>query len=546
MNCLRLKQNWLLAASVLTTLTTGSAQSVSLDNAPASVTPGQSYSVRADYQLPGAGIVQIQFIDSGWGQVADAWRTISSGAGSETLPITIPAGTPTGGSYRWQAVLYTSNWVKLDEDVMNSVAVAPAGASLSMTAPATVSAGGTAAPKLDYTLPTSGILQIQFFDSNWNRIAESNQSVAAGTGSKTFSVPIPAGTAAGTAYRWQGLLYDAGWNKKREVVKNNVTVSATTGTDYIPAGNWNLEWQDEFTGPAGSASDPKITKWYPFLGYTPTDFTNNAEKGLRWSNGNDPNTAQMFSTKRGNHWRDGSGHLLVQVAHDKGGPTNFHGTHVNAAYLLSGYPANWDSTEPTGVKWLPGNGKFVSPQGGDLYITARVRTDKVKGWSTWFAFWLFTETRAYNGTPSNGTEVDVIEIAKGSPNYLLKSFNVANHYSTAPNTSESKQFSAGTTPPSTSFVDVTDSNFHTYAIEWSANPARMKCSVDGQVYYTFNQNVPTNPVDMMMLLTMEFQRNAWDPNQGDGRTAGPFVSETSTQRVMSQALVDYVRVYRKQ
>ena len=51
---------------------------------------------------------------------------------------------------------------------------------------------------------------------------------------------------------------------------------------------------------------------------------------------------------------------------------------------------------------------------------------------------------------------------------------------------------------------------------------------------------------MMLLLTMEFQPNSWDPNQGDGRTAGPFVLDTLEMREMSRALVDFVRVYKMQ
>lgn len=317
-------------------------------------------------------------------------------------------------------------------------------------------------------------------------------------------------------------------------------VGESTGTDFLPAGDWELEWSDEFEGDAGSPTDPKIDKWYPMLGYTPTDFQNNSEKGLRWSDGMDPNTAQMYSTRVGNHWRDGEGNLLIRASVDKVGPGNAHGQRVGTGYLLSGYPDRWDSSEPTNVKWEPGEGIFVSPQGGDLYITARVRTDKVVGHSTWFAFWLFTETRGYNDVPANGSEVDIVEIPKGAPDYMDKVFTVAHHWGS----SESKQFSEGTKPSSLSFVDVMDSDYHTYALEWS--PTSMKCSVDGKVYYTFTDNIPSDPVDMMLLLTMEFQKDLWDRKAGDGRTSGPMVSEDAETRVMSEALIDYVRVYRKQ
>ena len=73
----------------------------------------------------------------------------------------------------------------------------------------------------------------------------------------------------------------------------------------------------------------------------------------------------------------------------------------------------------------------------------------------------------------------------------------------------------------------------------------MKCYVDGKLYYTFTENIPTDPVDMMILLTLEYQKNVWDPDQGDGRTEGPFVSDDEKLRVMSQVYVDYVRVYKQ-
>lgn len=60
------------------------------------------------------------------------------------------------------------------------------------------------------------------------------------------------------------------------------------------------------------------------------------------------------------------------------------------------------------------------------------------------------------------------------------------------------------------------------------------------------ENIPSDPVDMMLLLTMEFEVDAWASNQGDGRVTGPFVSDSPELRVMSRAYVDFVHVYKKQ
>lgn len=77
----------------------------------------------------------------------------------------------------------------------------------------------------------------------------------------------------------------------------------------------------------------------------------------------------------------------------------------------------------------------------------------------------------------------------------------------------------------------------------------MKCYVDGQLYYTFNDHVPSDPVDMMMMLTMEFSKNGWWEGMQDGRVTGPSVDDPNnnkTVREMSRVLVDHVRVYRAQ
>ncbi len=321
---------------------------------------------------------------------------------------------------------------------------------------------------------------------------------------------------------------------------------AAGSAEWRPAGEWSLEWSDEFNGAAGDENDSKVTKWYPMLGWTPEDFESKANKGLRWK-GKTDETAWFYSTKTGNHWIDGQGNLILRAVSDKTNP-NENGPRVNTAYLQSGYPAQWDDTEPSKVKWLPGQGKFVSPrvngQVKPLYISARVRSDQVKGYSTWFAFWLFSQTRAYNNKPADGTEVDMLEIVKGKDRHFNNFMNVANHWYPKEGLKEDKYFNEDTTPNSTQFVNVEDSNYHTYGIEWSDKA--IKCFVDGKLYYTFTKNIPTDPVDMMMMLTLEFQKNLWLGNSGDGRLEGPFVSDTPEMREMSRVLVDYVRVYRQQ
>ena len=95
-----------------------------------------------------------------------------------------------------------------------------------------------------------------------------------------------------------------------EKMKSPPKEKSVSDHDWTHEGDWELDWQDEFNG----TGLPK--KWYPFLGYTPVEFARKTEKGLRW-NGKMENSAQMYSAKTGQHWLNGKGQLVLQIATDK-------------------------------------------------------------------------------------------------------------------------------------------------------------------------------------------------------------------------------------
>jgi beta-glucanase (GH16 family) len=518
---------------VLFSCSTLSADSITLSNSPLTLTAGQSYEVAATYETSASSIVKIQLFDSDWNEVVGDWSTVTSSSSSVSFTLSIPAGQSAASTYHWQAVLFDDSWGSLAEDNVWSVSVTSTEDSISLTADSTLVAGNTYTVTTDYTLQESGIAMVQLFSSTWSSLVSDWTTVDAGTGQESFSLTIPADTTAGSSYIWQSILTDDSWNKLDEDVQYNITIEADQSSgEWLPDGTWELDWSDEFSG-SGDVDD-----WYPMLGWTPTDFLNNTEKGLRWT-GDTEDTARMYSTKTGNHWLNGEGQLVLRAIVDKTS-SNTHGNKVETAYLQTGYPDEWDDTEPSGVKW---NGQFFSPEDGSLYISTRVRTDQLQGYATWFAFWLHSQTRAYNDTPSDGTEVDVVEIVKSNDDWAQQSFNVANHWN-QDGGSESHMFETGTDPSSLDYVNVDDSDYHIYGIEWTTE--YIKCSVDGQVYYTFTDNIPTEPVDMMILLTMEYEEDGWWGITGDGRSEGPYVSDDTDMREMSRVLVDYVRVYQKQ
>ena len=429
--------------------------------------------------------------------------------------------------------------------------------SVSLTEePLSLEAGKEYTLAVQSELMVAGIVQVQLFDANWKRVTEKWEEIESGTQTTRVKVKVPADTTIGKGYLWQVLLYDRDWKKKKETLVKNVVIAdkqpaegsknktddqKPTGTtsvagesdEWTPEGDWVIDWQDEFDG----TGEPE--NWYPFLGYTPDEFAEKSVKGIRW-NGQTEDSAQMYSAKSGHHWLNGKGQLVLRIVADKT-KINANGTRVDGAYLMTGFPEKYDKSEPKNVKW---GGKFVSAADSPLYICTRIKTSDLKGHSTWFAFWLFSQTRSYNNKPTDGTEIDVVEIPKGKKDYINKAFNVANHWANQGKGSEALQLNEASDPKSTDLVDVNDDKYHTYGVEWTRE--YMKCYVDGKLYYTFTENIPTEPVDMMILLTLEYQKNQWDSDQGDGRSEGPFVSDDAKLRVMSQVVVDFVRVYKKQ
>lgn len=518
------------------------AQSVDFSTTPLELEPGSTIQVPVVYDLPGGGIVQIQLFDEDWGLVDNDWVSVDAGTSGTTLTITVAADTPTGGGYFWQGLLYDADWGPVLQDYSDEVTIGSAEQPSQSSQfdlddlPLSLASGQTHYISADYVSSGGGIVQLTLFNSSWKKIDGDWGYVDAGAGNHTFSIEVPS-SETGDDYFWQATVRQSDWTPEVKEKSAAVTIGDSNepdGEDPLPPGTWVVDWNDEFTGNEFELP----SKWYPFVGTNPESYAADDEKGIRWTDGNDPATAQMYSVKD-QHWLDGNGNLLLHAVSDKTTQT-VHGDKVETAYLMTGYPEAWDDSDPDAtVRWA---GKFVSPKETPLYISCRVKTNAVVGHSTWFAFWLFSKTRAYNSNPTNGTEVDIIEIAKG-PNWLNESFNVANHWNLTGG-SESKQFNAASDPPAKLFVDVQDDQFHTYGLEWSTE--KMTCFVDGVPCYTFTENIPTDPVDMMMLLTMEFQVNAWAANQGDGRVSGPFVSDNAQTRVMSRAVVDFVRVYKKQ
>ena len=312
----------LLQALCLLAMAPGlAAQSVSFASAPLSVTAGQSVTIRLNHQLSTNGQVRVQFYNDWAGVTKTSKVNISAGNRSTSLTLSIPASAVAGNKYRYHAELFDNQGRKVEQAFRANVRLTAGSTPTSVSfasAPGSVTAGSTYDIKVNYNLSTTGIVQVQFFTSGWQRLVAQHVNVPAGEGQKTISVRVPNGTAAGSSYRWQAVLYNRSWNKQKDTVKNGVSVGGDQRR-VDPAGQTG-RWTPGATISTGTGNP---TKWFPKLGSNQNEYANTTENPLRYAD--DRNLAWMYSTSyaakmpdgRGNYWLDGQGHLVMRIVTDK-------------------------------------------------------------------------------------------------------------------------------------------------------------------------------------------------------------------------------------
>ena len=438
--------------------------------------------------------------------------------------------------------------------------------------PLSVVAGQSTKVQISYTAPGAGLVQVQLFDSSWKFIARETKPVQTTSGDEVLTITIPASTT-GSGFIWQALVYTSKWRKLAESTVAGVTASppGTTPTStstgsttsggkcqsgsvnslgqWVPPGKWDLVWRDEFNG-------ADLSKWNPLLAYDIETLKKSTELAYRWET-NDPETARMYIPKSGNH-RLQNGKLVLDVSVSD--ERNKVGKKVYCGYLLTGKPVGFTCKPGTfkadesckddkniTSKW---DGATFSPQrvngkntnSDAIYLSADVNTGQFQGLSSWFAFWLMDQQITYVGERNKGwNEIDIIEIPKSKTptNY----FNIANHQGA--NETYSLEFTSGrATRNADNFVDVNQNKYQSYGLLWEGGSTpRLTYYVNGQVLATTTKNVPLTPDRMFLYLTTEFQLNLWREDQGDGRVSSKTIDTVAGRKVISRALVDFVRVY---
>lgn len=155
------------------------------------------------------------------------------------------------------------------------------------------------------------------------------------------------------------------------------------------------------------------------------------------------------------------------------------------------------------------------------YIEARIKVPEGKG--TWPAFWMMPVN--YNSWPADG-EIDIMEHVGFDPNVIHSTIH-CNKYN---NTGTPTETATVTVPTATS-------DFHTYALEWSAD--KMTFYVDGSELLTYDNDGTGKdawPFDAPFYVILNLAWGGqWGGQQGVDESCLPATME-----------VDYVRVFQKQ
>ena len=154
------------------------------------------------------------------------------------------------------------------------------------------------------------------------------------------------------------------------------------------------------------------------------------------------------------------------------------------------------------------------------YIEARIKLPKGKG--TWPAFWMMPVN--FRSWPADG-EIDIMEEVGYHPNYVSSSLHANAHV-----------HSNGTQVTHEMYCEGAEGEFHTYAMEWTAQ--NITTYVDGKVQLSYNNRGLGRddwPYDdpFYVILNLAWGGD-WGGAQGVDESALPVTME-----------VDYVRVFQK-
>lgn len=254
----------------------------------------------------------------------------------------------------------------------------------------------------------------------------------------------------------------------------------TSAGEEAPLMEYVLVWSDEFDG----EGLPDPTRWS-------YDAGDGCPDRCGWGN----NELQYYTVERRRNARLENGRLIIEA-------------HREA----------YESRDFTSAR-------LVTKEKGDWrYGRVEVRAKLPSGRGTWPAIWMLPTDRAYGGWPVSG-EIDIMEHVGYAPDTIYGTVHT-----------EAFNHTKGTQKGGTIAVSDCESEFHVYAVEWSAE--KIDFLVDDWRYFTFEQEgngYEGWPFDKRFHLILNIAVGGnWGGSQGVDDSIWP-------QRME----VDYVRVYQE-
>jgi hypothetical protein len=270
------------------------------------------------------------------------------------------------------------------------------------------------------------------------------------------------------------LTFTAGMVSKKCIVRQE----STQVVSYVPEG-YNIVWQDEFNDPrpsGGKAALPNPSEWWYETGAGGWG-NHELQNYIPAVSGNDTCAAIFDGTLKITARKVGSQVLSVRMN--------------------------------TQQSWTYG------------YFEARLKLPKGKG--TWPAFWMMPKN--FQAWPDDG-EIDIMEEVGFRPNWISSSVHCKAYY-----------HSIGTQKTAEKFIDTAQSDFHVYAVEWTADVIRG--SVDGVIYFEFPNDKAGNKNTWPFYTPFYLKLNlAWGGDWGGAQGVDESILPATYE-------IDYVRVYQK-
>jgi len=171
-----------------------SANSLTFNNFPQSVSEGANYTVDVDYQLLAPGLLHLILADENWNKIGEVWTgNLPAGSFTESLNFTV-TGTPSSNTNYLQVNLLNTNWEVIGVDMIQQTIVGASDSGITnsidwINFPQSLNSGTTYTVDIEYSAQQSSLIYMLIMDESWQKIGEVWQN-SLSTGSHTISLPI--------------------------------------------------------------------------------------------------------------------------------------------------------------------------------------------------------------------------------------------------------------------------------------------------------------------------------------------------------------------